>query len=296
MDRRRLTAGPAAAAIALAVLAAACQPLPHPFAEDIPPPGLLTVRDTIGVTVAPIDGEPVATAAKLGAAMARALQEHDIAATEQTTSLGSYQLYGRVVAVPRPKNKASIVAYWRLRDPSGRPIGERKAQIDVPVRAWQDGAADAVASLAAASATQLAGLLLEEPPKEAAGGGRIRVRVRKVEGAPGDGRKSLAVAIASVLKRQDLEIVTDPKGKADLYVDADVVVAGPKGGKQNVKIVWHVRRPDGSEIGTVGEENDVPSGLLNGPWGDVAYMVAISAGNGILQLVDRGAPAPDRKS
>ena len=80
-------------------------------------------------------------------------------------------------------------------------------------------------------------------------------------------------------------------------LDADVAVAKPKGGKQNVKIVWHVRRKDGGdEIGTVGQENDVPAGLLDGAWGDVAYMVAVSAQDGIMELVARGAPQPAGKS
>ena len=79
-------------------------------------------------------------------------------------------------------------------------------------------------------------------------------------------------------------------------LDATVAIAQPKAGKQNVKIVWHVRRKDGTEIGTVGQENDVPTGLLDGAWGDVAYMVAVSAQDGIMQLVARGAPQPAGKS
>ena len=51
-----------------------------------------------------------------------------------------------------------------------------------------------------------------------------------------------------------------------------------------------MRRKDGGEIGTVGQENDVPAGLLDGAWGDVAYMVAVSAQDGIMELVVRGAP------
>ena len=51
-----------------------------------------------------------------------------------------------------------------------------------------------------------------------------------------------------------------------------------------------MRRADGAEIGTVGQENDVPKGLLDGPWGDVAYSVAIAAADGLAQLIARGAP------
>ncbi|MGH7060218.1 MAG: hypothetical protein ACREFH_07530, partial [Stellaceae bacterium] len=112
-----------------------------------------------------------------------------------------------------------------------------------------------------------------------------------VEGAPGDGGTALETAIATLLKRQDLAIVSDPQAKADLVLDAVVKVAAHKSGKQNVKIVWRVRRADGSEIGTVGQENNVPAGLLDGAWGDVAYVVAASAQDGIMALVARGAPA-----
>ena len=57
-----------------------------------------------------------------------------------------------------------------------------------------------------------------------------------------------------------------------------------------------MRRKDGGEIGTVGQENDIPAGLLDGAWGDVAYMVAASAQDGIMQLVSRGAPSSTGKS
>ena len=83
--------------------------------------------------------------------------------------------------------------------------------------------------------------------------------------------------MTEILKRQDVAIITDPQATADLVLDAEIVVATPKAGKQNVKIIWRMRRKDGGEIGTVGQENDVPAGLLDGAWGDVAYMVAVSA-------------------
>ena len=57
------------------LLMAACQPLPHPFANDVPKPGspMLTLRDTDTVAVAPLEGGPRATAKKLASAMAEAL-------------------------------------------------------------------------------------------------------------------------------------------------------------------------------------------------------------------------------
>jgi hypothetical protein len=273
---------------------AGCQPLPHPFADDVPRRGaaILALPDSTSVAIAPIEGAPRATAEKLGPAMASALQEREIAASDKTASIGSYELVGRIQEMPSSQGKATLVVLWELRDPSGRRLGERAERLDAPAFDWDAGNPDAVARLAAASAAQLAAMLQDEPPAETEIGGRTRLLIRAVDGAPGDGDRALVSSITEILQKQDLAIVSDPQAKADLVLDADVTVANPKAGKQNVKIVWHVRRQDGVEIGTVVQENDVPAGLLDGAWGDVAYMVAVAAQDGIMALVARGAPQP----
>ena len=276
----------------LALLLAACQPLPHPFADDVPKPGspMLALRDTATVAIAPIQGGPRATAEKLAPAMAEALQKRDIAASDRTTSIASYQLDGRVQAMPPSGDKAAIVVLWDLRNPAGKSLGERAERIEAAADDWQQGKDDAVAHLAAVSADQIAAMLQDKAPVEAAEHGETRLSIGGVEGAPGDGGTALASAITTLLKKQDLAIVSDPGAQADVQLDAVVTVDKPKGGQQHVKIVWRVRRRDGSEIGTVGQENDVPAGLLDGPWGDVAYTVAVAAQDGIMQLISRGAP------
>jgi hypothetical protein len=284
--------------LAAALAAAACQPLPHPFAADAPRPGspILTLRDSASVTIAPVQGTPRATAEKLGAAMASALQQLEIPASDKAASIGSYELVGKITTMPASGDKAALVAVWDLREPSGLSLGERTERLEAPMRDWEEGAQDAVTRLAASSAVRLAAMLQDEAPAEAETGGQTRLLISGVDGAPGDGTDSLPRAITEILRRQDIAVVTDPEAKADLVLRATVVVAKPKEGKQNVKIVWYVRRKDGGEIGTVGQENDVPAGLLDGPWGDVAYMVAVSAQDGIVQLVARGALPPTGKS
>ena len=280
------------------LLAAGCQPLPHPFEDDVPRRGaaILQLRDSASVTIAPIEGRPRATAEKLGPAMAAALQEREIAASSKTASIGSYELTGRIQGMAPANGKTALVAYWELRDPSGQRLGERAERIEAPAGEWEEGNDDAVARLAAASAAQLASIIQDEAPAEAEIGGRARLLIGAVTGAPGDGGTSLPRAITELLKKQDLAIVTDPAAAADLTLDADVAVGQPNSGKQNVKIVWHVRNKNGGEIGTVGQENGVPAGLLDGAWGDVAYMVAVSAQDGILQLLARGVPQQAGKS
>ncbi len=251
---------------------------------------MLALRDTATVAIAPLKGGPRATAAKLAPAMAEALQKRDIAASDRTMSIASYRLDGRLQAMPPSGDKAAIVVLWVLRDAYGKSLGERAERIEAAAGDWQQGKDDALARLANASADQIAAMLLDKAPVEAADQGETRLLIGGVAGAPGDGGTALASAITTLLKKQDLAIVSDPKGKADLLLDAAVTVDKPVAGKQHVKIVWRVRRKDGGEIGTVAQENDVPAGLLNGAWGDVAYSVAVAAQDGIMQLIARGAP------
>jgi hypothetical protein len=222
------------------------------------------------------------------------LLKQDIPASDRTASLGSYLLYGRVAESEPRSGDAAVTAYWRLYDSAGRTVGERTARVEAKTGLSEAGTNAPIEQLAQLSAVGLAPLLEDEAPVEAAKdsqGGRTRVAIRQISGAPGDGGTSLATAIAAVLQRQDLTIVETGQ-KADLYVDGEVNVAPATADKQHVKVLWHVHRADGAEIGTVGQENDVPRELLDGAWSDLAYSIAAAAGDGLAQLVARGAPQP----
>jgi hypothetical protein len=285
-------------AVALLLALGSCQPLPHPFADDRPPASLLTVRDSAGVTIGPIAGTPEATAEKLREAVAKELQKHDIPASASTASLSSYQLSGRIEEAPPSLGKARMTVHWSLRNAAGKVVGERQPYSEASPAAWTAGADGPVGDLAAASADTLAPLLSDEPPPHplaeatAATEGRIRIAIGGVAGAPGDGDTSLAGSVSAVLKRHDLDIVDDPKSQGVAKLSAQVTMSPGEPGKQHIKIVWRLRRADGSEIGTVGQENDVPKGALDGAWGDVAYTVAVAAEDGILELIARSGPPP----
>jgi hypothetical protein len=282
--------------LALAALVLGCQPLPHPFADDRPPAELLTVRDSAGVAVAPVEGTPAAVADKLGAAVVRALLKRDIPASDKTISLGSYQLRGGLVEAPPENGNATVTAYWRLLDAKGRLVGEHSTKLAAKTADWEAENSKPIERLAALSVDGVAPLIEEEAPKESKAPApsdndalRVRVAVRPLTGAPGDGGKALANAVKAVLRQQELAIVESGQ-KPDLTVDGEVDVSPARVDKQHVKILWRVRRADGAEIGTVGQENDVPKGLLDGPWGDLSYNIALAAGDGLMQLVARAAP------
>ncbi|HVH75965.1 MAG TPA: hypothetical protein VM755_13710 [Stellaceae bacterium] len=277
-------------AVAAALLFAACQPLPHPFADDVPPPGLLRVRDSVSLSVAPVAGEPRQVAGALAGAVAKALRKHGIAASSRTAGIGSDELLGTLAAAPGADGRMAVTVRWQLEDAAGHPLGRSASRLEAPAEEWRDNSGGAVARLAAASADKLAILFLGRPPSvaSAAKPRRPRIAVAGVEGAPGDGGKSLATAIAFVLKSQGVEILADGKEKPDLVLDALVTLGKAKGGKQHISIVWQMRRAGGGMIGTVAQQNDVAAGSLDGKWGDTAYLVAAAAREGIMQLVIRG--------
>ncbi|HTV89138.1 MAG TPA: hypothetical protein VME41_08990 [Stellaceae bacterium] len=282
----------------LGLAAAACQPLPHPFADDKPPAALLQVRDTAGVSIAPLVGGPAPVVKKLGDAMAKALLKHDIPASDRTANLDSYQLYGRIIEAPPSDGKASVAAQWSLYDAKGRLVGRRSADVAAAPAEWQSADNAPIDRLADLSADQLAPLLEDKAPAGAPtlpAAGRVRIAIDKIAGAPGDGATALQDAIAAVLQRQDLAITTDG-GKADLHIGVDITLSAAASGMQHIKIVWHVRRADGVEIGTVVQQNDIPKGSLDGKWGDVAYNVATAAAGGLMQLVVRGVPPPQSEA
>ncbi len=282
------------ACVVLAGLAAACQPLPHPFADDRPPAALVAVPGNFDITVGAFDGQPRATAAKLPAAVASALLQHNIPASDKTWSKDNYQLDGRIEERLEQPGKSLVTVFWRLRDPRGNVVTERNDRLSAPTGDWDNGKDEQIAQLAAVGAGGLAALLTDDTPREQPGGGRIRVAVRKIAGAPGDGDTSLASSLTELLQHRDVQLVDAVKGTPDVAVDADVKVDPVKDGKQHVKIVWHVVRGAGAEVGQVAQENDIPRGQLDGAWGDIAYSVAMAAEGGIMRLVERGAPPQKR--
>ena len=74
------------AAVALTLLAASCQPLPHPFDDDKPAPHapIVSLRNTTSVSVAPVAGLEPEARGQLAEAIASALQDLDVLASAES--------------------------------------------------------------------------------------------------------------------------------------------------------------------------------------------------------------------
>ncbi|MGB0697352.1 MAG: hypothetical protein ACPGOY_16985 [Rhodospirillaceae bacterium] len=112
----------------------------------------------------------------------------------------------------------------------------------------------------------------------------------KVERAPGDGVQALTDTLSTMLRQARATVVTD-QSKATVSL-IGTVDATPQGdGQDAVVIVWTVLDSDGTSLGKINQDNMVPSGSLNGPWGGVAPLVARGALVGLGQtLLGQGPP------
>ncbi len=157
----------------------------------------------------------------------------------------------------------------------------------MPNASWQGGAG--FAELAKAEAPRI-GNLVEEP----ATAERKPIRqlyVRTVDGAPGDGRNALPSALTYLLKQHGYTVTTDPQASGTITLAGTVTVDPAKAGQQHVKIAWHVLKPDGTDVGQVSQENDVPPGTLDGKWGEIAMAVALAGVDDIVRVIGTVPPA-----
>lgn len=265
---------------------AACQPLPHPLAEDAPPPDapIMTLKDSAGIVVQPVGGTASPLDVRLAEAMADALRSADVPASTQVSNRGSYVLAGKATERPLAGGRGTIALHWELRGSDGAAAGTYDQSTESSLRSWHDGDAALVKELIGAAAPAIAEMLQEEGAVGVDTGQRVAVPL--VAGAPGDGPRSLARAMEVALRQANVSVAERAAAGKHFTVSGNVALAPPVEGKQKVTVSWTLLDPEGGQVGQVKQENAITAGSLDGHWGDVAYAVAKSAADGIVALLD----------
>jgi hypothetical protein len=111
-----------------------------------------------------------------------------------------------------------------------------------------------------------------------------------VEGAPGDGRDSLRLAVIQVLYEKG---VPRDDTNPEIVLNCSVTSTPVAGAQQKVEIVWHAISSTGSDLGNVKIENTIPSGALDGAWGPTAFAIASAAVPDLLTLLSAKPAAPN---
>ena len=112
------------------------------------------------------------------------------------------------------------------------------------------------------------------------------VLVQPVTGAPGDGQRSLTIALKKRLYAGGVKLANGTA--VNVYMVKGIVkLSDASGGKQSIRIDWQVVDPTGKKLGTVSQQNTIPRGSLNGPWGAIADAAAGAAAAGIIKLLPK---------
>jgi len=271
-----------ACALLAALVVAGCQPLPRPFQDPAKDQNeLLRLNNRGGVVVVPLENVPDGPA--FAEAVALELRKLEVPATTRLGSGEALLLGGKAEITGQDGLRDQLEIGWRIAGPTGTIMGGRHGSWMVPREAWQKADPQVMAAVAAQAAPELANAI--EGPRPVTQPGPPLV-VWAVDGAPGDGAVTLKAALERALGLAGYRILPDLADNA-VIVSGAVHLDPPASGRQKVTIIWSVLDQDGSELGQISQDNTIPTGQLDGPWGEVARQIAGAALEGIAEVIDQ---------
>lgn len=257
------------------------------------------------VTFAPIIGAPAGISKQLTGQLKSAAQSRDIPVVSGRSA--AYTVRGYLAT--SPDRRGSKLAYiWDVTDKAGKRVHRITGEEIVPAKSgadpWSGVSQSALRNIASKTASGLASWLPRKPvsstslspasrtgtpPRRTTVASRSRetmTQVPTVTGAPGDGAKSLTLAIKKQLFKKGRKL-TSTSGPNVYSIQGSVKMGQPAAGKQSVRIDWQVIDPNGARLGTVTQENSVPQGSLDGPWGKIADVAAEAAAVRVIELLPK---------
>ncbi|WP_270936995.1 hypothetical protein [Falsiroseomonas oryzae] len=274
----------------------ACGDLPQPYRGQ---PGRLAMqlaRPPAYRLAVPAPAEAMLTdadAVTFARELAEALQAQEVPAVS-----GEALPLDWLVLASATREGGQVVPRYAVRDADGRTIGQHAGR-PVSFRDWAEGNDEALKRAAVEAAPALAILvaradaLRRTGDERAAGAGPPVVMLLPVRGAPGDGNESLTARMAERLAGLGLQVQDQADGAGFAVQGVVSVVPAAARGLQRVEIVWTVSRRDGYDLGRVLQLNEVPTGSLNGLWGDIAFVVADEASGGVRDVIANAGGMPE---
>ena len=290
--KRRFLAG-------LALLAlAACGDLPQPYRGNpggmagrlvAPPPYRVAVPIPDAAMLSGTESEAFARA------IAQALLRREVPAVAEDPLPLDWRL-----SVDMRLEGNRVVPRYALFDPDGAPQGVAEGSA-IPARDWSRPNPALLADVANDAARRAADLLLRaeaarksSAPSALTAAGPPRVYLLPVRGAPGDGNESLTARMREALGDYGI-LAQDVADGAGFAADGRVNVVSTGRGMQRVEILWIVSRRDGQDLGRVLQMNEIPAGLLDRHWGDIAFAAAAEAAGGVQRVIENAGGMPKRE-
>lgn len=280
------------------LLLAGCGPLQLPFMQvpmpfergpDDATPEALVRPPPARIVVPPSTtlGLPERDARRFAETLAKALQEQELPVTAAEVPKPDYRL---LVASETAAGQVRLT--YTLVDPAGAPIGAAGGPRAVSAAAWASADVATFRTAANEAAPGIAAMLARADAASrqmdvSALVSRLpTVRMTGVNGAPGDGNRSLDRAIRDALAKEGV-LVQEGAADGEFALAGQVNVVALPRRQERVEITWIVARADGTELGKVSQLNEIPAGTLNGLWADVALVVAEQAAGGVAEVIRR---------
>ncbi|MSO96773.1 MAG: hypothetical protein EXR11_00935 [Rhodospirillaceae bacterium] len=283
----------------ICIVLAACGSVPQPFqgtakvTSDI---AILDVPSAVGIAILPITDLPEPLNGQLTSAVAKALESYEIPAEAVPANTGlGFTLTGKII--DRRDENGMVVAglTWALTSRAGRPAGAYTQSLSMPLASWEQGetalanqlgrdAADVINEIIEGKNKLVADTPAAAPPnaRQASAPTPLRVSVKPMEGAPGDGREALQIAtlqslLANNMKRDD--------ANPEVVLAGQVSTQPTANGQEFVTISWRAITKDGQELGEAKLTNTIPRGSLDGRWGAAAFAIAEAGLPQIMELL-----------
>ncbi len=245
-------------------------------------------------------GPPAGVEKALNVELASAAKEHDVPIVQ---SGASYKVRGYLSTSPDGPNY-KLAYIWDVLDASDKRVHRILGEQPIPKKGsdpWAGVDRQALSAIAATTMGDLAAWLPNQEPAErpvataaqrtpaaTQGGdsGQYLALVPTVSGAPGDGSKSLTLAIKKHLAGKGVKLAS-AKGNNVYTVAGTVRMGRPSGNRQTIAIEWKVSDPGGKTLGKVSQNNTIQKGSLDKAWGSNADAAAAAAADGIVKLLPR---------
>jgi hypothetical protein len=267
------------------------------------------------IAIAPIIGTSPEVAQEMTTALVAAGKDRNLTLLTEGGK-ANYTLRGYLVA--SSEKRGSTISYiWDVNDAQGQRVGRISGDEVVATRSgsdpWSGVDSAAIRSIAGKTTSQLSAILSRRggsasavaaasdaapaapattastpPPPSVASPKAAGVVVAPVAGAPGDGQRSLTTALKKRLYAGGVKLANGT-ATGVYMVKGSVKLVDASGGKQSIRIDWLVLDPSGKKLGTVSQQNTIPKGSLNGPWGAIADAAAGAAADGIIKLLPRSS-------
>ena len=284
------------AALALALALPACGDLPQPYRGNPGgQAGALAAPPAYRLAVPAPDAALLSGAQAVG--FAEALSAALLTAEVPASATEPLPLDWRLTIEASLQGNAVIPRYV-LTDPDGRQQGATLGT-RIPARDWSEANPEVMQRVAREAAPRIADLLLRaeaarkgNDPAALLAHGPPRIYVPMVRGAPGDGNQALTARIRDALTTQGMQVQETAQGARFAVTGQVAVVNQPGLRSQRVELLWTISRQDGEDLGRVLQLNEVPVGVLDRFWGDVAFAAANEAAGGVRTVVQNAGGFP----